>query len=64
MRKHKAPQFEFRLANESFTLVSETTQDGARIEAEQTKAQQDRQEAYRKQMDIFKAELEREQTLV
>lgn len=50
--RHRIPIREFGFSNEPFTLVSETTADGARQAAERARAEADRARAARLQADL------------
>lgn len=51
--KHHAPQPEFRIADESFALVAQTTLDGDRIQAQQAQSARDRARAAQRQTDFL-----------
>jgi hypothetical protein len=48
--KHRAPQPDFKFADEPFALVSETEADVERLKREQEKREQDQRESEAKQI--------------
>lgn len=52
-RKHHQPAREFGFADEPFTLVAETAQDGARIQAERQAQAAARSDGAKLQPDLF-----------